>query len=133
MERWREASAPLEPAAHVGLRPDEHVPATGRFGPFHRRTHFDPSENEKVASSGVLWGRRRGNIYAGLYPAVKAWDGELPEGVIGFEFYTDVEPDLGRPPGWPQWSEGHPDVLVLDPGELVAISVTVTKRQDLVE
>jgi hypothetical protein len=104
-----------------------------RFGPFHRRTNVDPAENQKVVLSGVVWGRRRGNIYAGLYPAVKAWDGALPEGVVGIEFYTDVEPDPGRPPGWPQWSEGRTDVLVLDPGELVAISVTVTKRQDPVK
>lgn len=101
-----------------------------RFGPFHRRTNVDPSENEKVATSGAVWGRRRGNIYAGLYPAVKAWDGPLPPDIVGFEFFTDVEPDPGRPPGWPQWSEGRPGVLALEEGELVAISVTVSKRQD---
>jgi hypothetical protein len=101
-----------------------------RFGPFHRRTHNDPSENEKAAVSGEVWGRPRGNIYAGLFPSVKAWSGALPEGIVGFEFYTDVEPDPNRPPGWPQWSEGRPGVRVLEEGELVAISVIVTKRQD---
>ena len=101
-----------------------------RFGPFHRRTNKDPSENEKVETSGEVWGRPRGNIYAGLFPAVKAWAGELPEGVIGFEFYTNVEPDQGRSPEWPQWSEGRPGVRVIDEGELVAISVIVTKRHD---
>lgn len=103
---------------------------SARFGPFHRRTNSNPSENERVASSGEVWGRPRGNIYAGLFPAVKAWDGLLPEGIVGFEFYTDVEPDVGRPPEWPQWSEGRPGVSVLERGELVAISVIVTKRQD---
>jgi hypothetical protein len=36
----------------------------------------------------------------------------------------------GRPPDWPQWSEGGAGVRVLDQGELVAISVIVTKRRD---
>jgi NADPH-dependent 2,4-dienoyl-CoA reductase/sulfur reductase-like enzyme len=101
-----------------------------RFGPFHRRTRIDPSENEKVEASGSVWGRPRGNIYAGLYPAVKAWSGPLPEGIVGFEFYTDVEPDRWSAPDWPQWSEGEPGVTVLESGELVAISVIVTKRHD---
>jgi hypothetical protein len=102
-----------------------------RFGPFHRRTTSkDRAENEKVATSGVLWGRRSGNIYGGLKPAVKAWRGNLPEGVVGFEFYTDVEPDPGRAPDWPQWSEGRDGVIVLSEDELVAISVIVTRRQD---
>lgn len=79
--------------------------------------------------SGEVWGRPRGNIYAGLFPAVKAWDGPLPEGIVGYEFYTDIEPDRGRPPDWPQWSEAT-SVRVLEEGQLVAISVIVTKRQD---
>jgi len=49
---------------------------------------------------------------------------------VGFEFYTDVEPDAGRSPEWPQWSEGRPGVRVIERDELVAISVIVTKRQD---
>lgn len=102
----------------------------GRFGPFHRRTNSDPGENERVSSSGKVLGRPRGNIYAGLYPAVKAWSGPLPEGIVGFEFFTDAEPDPGCAPGWPQWSEGRPGVLVVERNELVAISVIVTKRQD---
>ena len=101
-----------------------------RFGPFHRRTYIDPSENEKVFISGQVWGRRRGNIYAGLKPAVKAWAGPLPEEVVGFEFFTEIEPDPGQAPAWPQWSEGRPGVIVLEQEELVAISVIVTKRQD---
>ena|SRR5947207_11767406 len=101
-----------------------------RFGPFHRRTHIDPSENEKVSASGAIWGRPRGNIYAGLRPAVKAWDGPLPDSIVGIEFYTDVEPDPGRAPSWPQWSEGRQGVVVIEKSELVAISVIVTKRQD---
>jgi hypothetical protein len=50
--------------------------------------------------------------------------------MIGFEFYTDIEPYAGSTPGWPQWFEGQPGVRVIEKGELVAISVIVTKRQD---
>jgi hypothetical protein len=101
-----------------------------RFGPFHRRTHRDPSENQKVSDSGSVWGRPRGNFFAGFYATVKAWNGPLPEDVIGFEFYTDIPPDPGSVPGWPQWSEGQDGVTVIEPGALVAISVIVTRRQD---
>ena len=106
------------------------APPPAKFGPFHRRTHLDPTENEKVSFSGQVWGRPHGNTYAGLYPAVKAWRGPLPDGVIGYEFFTDVEPDRGSPPEWPRWSEGTPGVIAFETDELVAISVIVTKRQD---
>ena len=105
-------------------------PRPARFGPFHRRTQHDPSENGKVSSSGLVWGRRPRNVYAGLRPAVKAWLGTLPRGIVGFEFYTDVEPDPGRVPEWPCWSDGRAGVISLEKNELVAISVIVTKRQD---
>jgi len=73
-------------------------PRPARYGPFHRRTGHDPSENEKVATSGEVWGKPRGHVYSGLFPSVKAWDGPLPEGIIGFEFFTDVEPYSGSTP-----------------------------------
>jgi len=56
--------------------------------------------------------------------------GPLPEDIVGFEFFTNAEPDPGQAPAWPQWSEGRPGVIVLEPSELVAISVIVTKRHD---
>jgi hypothetical protein len=49
--------------------------------------------------------------------------------VIGVEFYTDVPPDPWSVPGWPEWTEGQPGVRVLEPKELVAISVIVTKTR----
>jgi hypothetical protein len=85
-----------------------------------------PGEVEEVCASGELWGRARRNVFAGLIPAVKAWEGPLPHNAIGVEFYTDVPPDPWSVPGWPEWTEGQPGVSVLEPGELVAIPIIVT-------
>ncbi len=104
--------------------------ARPRFGPYHRRTRRYPDENRLVEESGMLWGRPQGNFYAGLIPCVKAWSGALPDGMIGLEFYTDVEPDPGSPPLSPEWSEGRPGVITLERKELVAIPVVVTMRRD---
>lgn len=100
-----------------------------RFGPFHRR-HKTFEENERVATSGLLWGKPRGNFYAGDFPAVKAWAGRLPAGIVGVEFYTEVEPDLTGAPAWPEWSEGRPGVITLERKSLVAIRVVITRRTD---
>lgn len=102
-----------------------------RYGPFHRRSFGNRNENEKICSSGEVWGRPRGNFYAGLFPAVKAWSGALPDGVVGVEFYTDVPPDPWSPPGWPEWTEGMPGVKTIDRMELVSIPVVVTLRRDM--
>lgn len=91
---------------------------------------MNPKENESVCSSGQLWGAPRRNFFAGLVPALKAWDGRLPEDAVGVEFFTNVAPDPWSIPGWPQWTEGSPDVVVLEPGQLVAIEVVVPMRRD---
>lgn len=101
-----------------------------KYGPFHRRSESKPEEVEAICSSGQLRGRPRRNFFAGLFPAVKAWDGPLPEGAIGIEFYTNVSPDPWSVPGWPEWTQGQPGVLVLERDELVAITIVVTMRRD---
>lgn len=83
-----------------------------------------------MAESGEIWGKPPGNFYAGLIPCVKAWNGPLPDGIIGYEFYTDIEPDPWSPPQSPEWSEGRPGVIVRVARELVAIPVVVTMRHD---
>jgi len=98
-----------------------------RFGPFHRRLYFS-GENEKIAASGEIWGKPRSNIYAGDFPAVKAWDGPLPEGIAGTEFYTDIEPDRDGVPGSPSWTEGRPGVVTIERKQLVSIKVVVTRQ-----
>lgn len=104
--------------------------APGRFGPFHRRSFAHPEEVDAICASSQIWGRRRQNFFAGLIPAVKAWEGTLPEGVVGVEFYTDVAPDPSSVPGWPEWTQGRPGVIILERDELVAIPVVVTIRHD---
>jgi hypothetical protein len=101
-----------------------------RFGPFHRRSEARPDENEVICWTGQVWGRARRNFYAGLVPAVKAWDGPLPEKAVGVEFYTDVAPDPWSAPGWPEWTLGRPGVFEVGNGELVGITVVVTIRRD---
>ncbi len=100
-----------------------------KFGPYHRRSAAFPDENEKVCSSGQIWGKPRGQ-YGGDIPSVKAWDEELPRGIVGVEFFTDVEPDPWGVPGWPEWTQGRPGVIILVKNQLVAIPVVVTKRHD---
>jgi len=101
-----------------------------KYGPYHRRAHHDPDENELISASSMIWGKPRGNYFAGIIPCVKAWDGPLPDGIVGTEFYTDVEPDPWSAPRWPEWSEGRPGVIILERNELVAIPVIVTIRRD---
>jgi hypothetical protein len=102
------------------------VSPDARFGPFHRRCEPRPKEVEQITASGQIWGRVRRNFFAGLIPAVKAWDGPLPADAVGVEFFTDVQPDSSSVPGWPEWTEGSRGVIVLEAGELVAIPVVVT-------
>ncbi|HXA17632.1 MAG TPA: hypothetical protein VN380_11610 [Thermoanaerobaculia bacterium] len=102
-----------------------------KFGPYHRRSHHNPEENELISASSRIWGKPRGNYFAGIVPCVKAWEGPLPEGIIGIEFYTDVEPDPWSVPGWPEWSHGRAGVVILERNELVAIPVIVTMRRDV--
>jgi hypothetical protein len=87
-------------------------------------------EIEDICKSGEVRGRPRRNYFAGYIAAVKAWDGELPHGVVGVEFYTDIPPDADGIPGSREWSEGRKGVRVLERHELVAIDVIVTKRRD---
>jgi hypothetical protein len=62
------------------------------------QTSADARQQEE---SQEIWGRPpRGSETA----KVKAYVGPLPEGSRGVEFATDIEPDLGTPPGHAYWS-----------------------------
>jgi len=98
-----------------------------------RTVHYyrlQPKEdNELVASTGKLAGGPPRNIFQSSFPKVKAFIG-TPGKQTGIEFITMVKPDEGCPPGQAYWSEGCPGVEVLDPDELVAISVNIVARND---
>jgi hypothetical protein len=103
-----------------------HIDGPARFGPFHR-TAWDPHENDKVVSSGYLWGRVKRYIYQGQHPAAKAYCGLLPSGTAGLEFWTDVRPSADGVPHKPEWYEDEPGVITIERNVCVAIPVTVTK------
>jgi hypothetical protein len=99
------------------------------YGPFHRFQTAE--ENELVAATGMLGGRPARNIAAGLFPKVKAYDGVLPEGYSGIEFFTAVAPDPWHVPGCPVWSGPREGVETsVDDPDLVLIAVTIVRRVD---
>jgi len=59
-----------------------------RYGPFHR--FQNAADNELVERAGMVGGRRARNIAAGFVPKVKAFEGPLPPGRAGIEFFTTV-------------------------------------------
>ena len=98
------------------------------FGPFYR-IYDGPDVIRKVIQSGELWGRAATGIFRTDFPKVKAYKGHLPKGLIGFEFETDVEPDLGSVPSKPVWSNWRPGVAV--EGEYANIKVRIINQNVL--
>lgn len=98
----------------------------GEFRTYHRFQDADTSR--MMVESGRVGGRAKRNIFRSDFPMVKAYVGELPPGRRGIEFITDIAPD-GGPPGQAYWSAECEGVEVLEPNELVAIAVTITKVQ----
>jgi hypothetical protein len=99
------------------------------YGPFHR--FQTAGDNDLVERTGRLGGRPARNIAAGFFPKVKAFEGELPTGYAGIEFYTTVPPDLRHVPGCPIWSGPRAGVEIAeDDPDLILIPVRITKRVD---
>jgi hypothetical protein len=78
--------------------------------------------------SGMAGGRPI--MRQGPFPRVKAFIGPLPADRSGIEFTTPIRPDEGSPPGYAYWAQGSPGVEIIEKNELVAIPVTILKRQD---
>ena len=75
----------------------------------------------KQKASKEVWGRaNRGSFH----PSVDAYRGNLPVNRIGIEFYTDVEPSPGSPPGKARWLGPRPGVRI--EGEWAKIAVNIT-------
>ena len=75
---------------------------------------------QQVRSSEV-WGQA---ARASVIPKAKAYRGALPEGLPGIEFFTDVAPDLGTPPGRAEWSGARPGVRVEDGWAKISAVIT---------
>ena len=95
------------------------------FGPYYR-VGDPPDVLRKIVESGELWGASPQHIFRSDTPKVKAFAGNLPKGVQGFEFETPVAPDAGCVPGKPTWSDGRPGVVVK--GGYARIEVHVLKE-----
>jgi hypothetical protein len=105
------------------------TPAQKEHGPYYRLQ--TAADNELVARTGMLGGLPARNIAAGLFPKVKAYEGHLPQGRRGIEFYTTVEPDRHHVPGCPVWSGTRAGVVVSDTdADMVLIPVRIVKRVD---
>jgi hypothetical protein len=81
--------------------------------------------------SGEIWGTYDALFGApALSPSVDAYVGELPDGAAGIEFETDLEPDLGLPPGRARWTGPRTGVEIR--GDWAVITVTITKNTQTV-
>ena len=92
---------------------------------YHRRESptQEPEHAQKQERSGELWGSV---AQFGLQPKVKAYEGNLPDGVRGIEFTTDTPPDFGCPPGQAFWSGPRDGVEVV--AGYAKIRITVVKN-----
>ncbi|MBO0805372.1 MAG: RHS repeat-associated core domain-containing protein, partial [Nocardiopsaceae bacterium] len=120
--------AQVDPLGLAGCG-DKGNPSPGEYGPFHRLT--TPSQSGDIAAKQVesqeLWGQsaRYSNI-----PAAKAYNGPLPPGKSGVEFYTPVAPTdtMGGIPGLQAtWYRGSPGVVDIN-DEWVKIPIRTTKH-----
>ena len=66
------------------------------YGPFHRLPS-DKTELAKVTDSGEVWGFPARNTYRSDLPVVKAYNGPLPTGASGYEFYSPIKPSASLP------------------------------------
>jgi hypothetical protein len=95
----------------------------GRYGPFYRTgsTQDDDTIRKQKASQEV-WGKaNRGSFH----PSVDAYRGNLPANRHGIEFYTDVEPTPGSPPGKARWLGPRRGVRIEGDWAKIAVNITV--------
>jgi len=103
------------------------------FGPFHRKesTTQTAATAQLQEQNHELWGRaRRG----GMIPQVQAYDGPLPSGARGVEFFTVERPASGTAPGYASWfgiggkRTAPTSAGVVTEGDWAKIKVAVTKN-----
>ncbi|MDQ1813292.1 RHS repeat-associated core domain-containing protein [Massilia sp. CCM 9210] len=108
--------------ANLAPKLSSKVDAVERFGPYHRLGD-SPASIKAIKESGELLGNPSTNYMASPFPKVKAYEGPLPGGRQGFEFYTNVKPDVGHVPGQPVWMPPRPGVTVRNEQAVIACSV----------
>jgi hypothetical protein len=100
------------------------------FGPYYRIASKE--EVQKVLDSGELWGEAPKNFFKSDVPKVKAYEGNLPDGEIGFEFETPVCPDPGHVPNKPTWSAKPKRAGIQSDGVFAKIKVRVLRQNVIV-
>ena len=95
------------------------------WGPYYRTgsTQDDATTRKQLASGEVWGGANRGSDT----PSVDAWDGPLPAGRHGIEFYTDVPPSPGSPSQRARWLGPRQGVSIS--GGWAKIPVTITRAR----
>jgi hypothetical protein len=110
-----------------------YVPYKARelYGPFHRIEAPGGQTTTslvKQALSGELWGRPINN--GGVTPAVKAYNGHLPEGVSGIEFWAFQRPSHPGPRMY--WRRAGPFVAIDTSADIARLQIAFVKvTQDL--
>ena len=72
------------------------------YGPFYHSATDDVVK--KIKESSELWGQAPRNYFGSNFPKAKAWDGPLPDGINGVEFFTSVKPDTWIENGLVLWT-----------------------------
>ena len=97
-----------------------------KYGPYHRVSSTSQTDEDaaKIETSGELWGKPP---FGSGTPQPQAYDGPLPADKIGIEFWTDVAPHPGSPPGKVRWWPGDPGVVRVN-DDYAKIAIVVTKN-----
>ncbi|CAM4132194.1 hypothetical protein F901_03000 [Acinetobacter dispersus] len=93
------------------------------YGPYHRLG--DSMENiQSIKNSKELFGNPPTNFFRSDIPKVKAYEGSLPNGAKGFEFYTPTKPNGGgyKPGTVRLWSE--PNAIIRNDQAIIRCIVT---------
>ena len=92
------------------------------YGPYHRLG--DSAEAIiSIQATGELVGNQARNYMSSPFPKVKAYEGPLPDGKKGFEFFTNVAPDAGHVPGQPVWMPTRAGVVERNGQAVIKCSV----------
>ncbi|WP_269766171.1 RHS repeat-associated core domain-containing protein, partial [Burkholderia ubonensis] len=98
-------------------------------GPFHRVE--SPTQPPERAAQQEATGMHTGTAsHKGMgVVRINAYDGPLPEGQRGLEFYTPAKPTSVIPGGLVTWHPGHdPHCSLSESGDIAQIPITVTKN-----